>query len=127
MNIATVYLFAVMLALVVGAPVVLLLPIILPAVVSLPEAPYAPSGGRIEARATARAEKEARACAPFVKVYAARGAVASRPAQTPCASRPTAKTVDRHGKPLQGAALRACRAKAGHVCMAHSSCLAVSS
>ena len=118
MNIATVYLFAVMLALVVGAPVVLLLPIILPAVVSLPEAPYAPSGGRIEARATARAEKEARACAPFVKVYAARGAVASRP---------TAKTVDRHGKPLQGAALRACRAKAGHVCMAHSSCLAVSS
>lgn len=127
MNICMIYAFAAILALLIGAPTVLLLPALLPAIISLPPEGYAPTGGRIEARATAREAREARACAPFVKVYAGRGASASRPAQVTCEARPQGRTLDRHGKPLVGAALRACRAKAGRVCMAHSSCLAVQS
>ena len=105
-TVASLYMLAGLLALVVGAPLALLVPMLLPAVVSLPDAaePTAP---------VAVQTVETRGCAPFVRVYAARGQ--NRPVAVVCASVATVvapSPLTKAGRPLFGAARAAHEARA---------------
>lgn len=114
MNVAMIYAIAALLAIVIGAPVALLAPLFLPALVSLPaeEAAYG-------APMTLEASQTVDTAAPFVAVYAARPARNSL--RETCAALPLPRTVDKVGKPLQGAAKRAATARASRAaCVSHA-------
>lgn len=106
-TIASIYCLAAIIAFVVGAPLALLVPMLLPAVVSIPDAhePTAPV-------ATAQVA-EVRGCVPFVAVYAARGQ--NRPVAVVCPSAATVvapSPLTKAGRALSGAAKASHEAKA---------------
>lgn len=106
MTLCTLYALAAIIAFVVGAPLALLAPGLMPAVVSMPDAhePVSPVAVQVA---------ETRGCDFFVAVYAARGQ--NRPVVVACPSAttlPAPSPLTRAGKPLAGAAKAAHEAKA---------------
>lgn len=124
-NIALVYLIATLLVLVIAAPVALLAPLLFAVTISLPvETVEAPTA----VVAVSESPTTTTTCAPFVRVYAARGD--SRPAVyswsiCPATTAP-AYYVSKTGKGLRGAALRAATARAGRIACTSPACPTVS-
>lgn len=111
MSICLALLLASLFALVIGAPVALLVPVLLSVVVDVPEDVWTPP-----APVAVTAESRSATCAPAVRVYAARGPRDSRPASAPsCDVRPSlaGTPLGANGRPLVGAARVARLAKVG--------------
>lgn len=105
-TVATIYALAAILAFLVGAPLALLVPVFLPAVVSIPDT-HEPMSPVASVQTV-----ETRGCAAFVAVYAARGQ--NRPVTVVCPSAATLgapPALTMAGKPLSGAAKAAHEAR----------------
>ena len=108
MTLCLVLLLAATLAAIVGGPLALLVPTLLPALVDVP---YVDTYVPPTESAQHFAESNAGKCAPSVRVYASRS---GRPTQVACDARPSpaGAPLDKHGRPLQGAARKARLARA---------------
>ena len=108
MTLCLVLLLAATLAAIVGGPLALLVPMILPAMVDVP---YVDTYQAPTESAVHFAETTAGKCQPAVRVYASRS---GRPTQVACAARPSpaGAPLDKHGRPLQSAARKARLARA---------------
>lgn len=121
MNIATIYALAALLALVIGAPIALLAPLLLPALVSLPADEVAHG-----APMALEASQTVDTAAPFVAVYARRG---SRVAVTHPVRRSQATVAASYAclpSDLKGAARKAAAARASRKACVSPMCATVS-